>query len=171
MLTLLLVLAAGAAVAQSDNVINAEGMGPVKLGQKYGQLPKSLTGVYTSLQEFDDHSGAELMLGGNKVATLFGRGKVAGASLEAAGTSLATSDGVFIGLPASDFFDMSGWTLSKDSGNVGDMYAKDGVTVVISRRLTPSGMAWSREGKTLRARDFAPEAVVERIFIGNVDSE
>lgn len=158
-------------MAQTDNVINSGGLGPVKLGQKYGQLPKSLTGVYTSVEAFDDNSGAELMLGNNKVGTLYGRGKVAGASLDGTGTSLATSDGVFIGLPASDFFDMAGWSLSKDSGNVGDMYSKDGVTVVISRRLTPAGMAWSREGKTLRDKDFAADACVERIFIGNIDSE
>lgn len=155
----------------AQNTISSSEVGPLKIGMKFKDVPKSVPGLYSEVVAFEDEGGMDLMNGDTVVMSVYGDNTVESIALSKDGTGFATADGVKIGMSAKDFFTIPGWTEVISDNALGQYYTKDGVTAIISFDLTPDGMSNYEKGGTIRKQDFAPDAAIESIMVGNFDME
>ncbi|MGN1376500.1 MAG: hypothetical protein ACI4V5_08085 [Prevotella sp.] len=97
--------------ADEDNslVLTSAGVGAIKLGMAFSDVPKSIDGLYTSKEEVsnDDFEGVFLNNSeGNSVISLEGSGKVETINVD--GGDIKTAEGIYVGMPAKEVRSMKG---------------------------------------------------------------
>lgn len=97
--------------ASEDNslVLTSAGLGDIKLGMAFSNVPKSIDGLYASKEEVsnDDFEGVFLNDSkGNAVITLEGNGKVE--TINVSGGDIKTAEGIYVGMPAKEVRNIKG---------------------------------------------------------------
>lgn len=122
------VLSAEATQEQSAIVIDAQGVGPVRLGMTIKELPAKADGLYDNIvEENSDMVLYSFYKDGETVMTTNGDGKIEIIEVFAQLTDVNTPDGVHQGMKEAEFKKLSGWQPTGDEGG----YTKDGVTVYV----------------------------------------
>lgn len=116
------------AFAQNDGIIiNAEGVGPVKIGMTAAQLPKAVENLYDKVvEENSDMVLYSFYLNGETVMITNGDGCISLIEVFPALQNVSTEDGVHPGMTSRDFKNKKGWTKTGE-----ETFEKDGVTVYL----------------------------------------
>ena len=108
-------------------VITGEGIGPVKLGATVKDLPASADGLYDKInEEYSDFVLYSFYLDGNQTLSTNGDDSIQMIEIFPELKDAATADGVYVGMPLSEFKKKDGWKNTDEN-----RYEKDGVIVYL----------------------------------------
>lgn len=157
--------------------VEADGIGPIRVGKDYRTLPKSVEGLYDKLTVVEEYNSMEdyneiyctFSLKGADRFYAFANEEGDIWSVSMATPDLRTKSGAYNGMPARDFIKLTGVkaVLRPEADYNPVLFEIDGVTVVIDEySFSTAGnqkvqkAVRTKATPTFVATDFTPEAVI-----------